>query len=212
MVDMSVKIGDVTFQNPIMPASGAFSTDLEQVMDLNRLGALVMKTVSREFRIGNPTPRVTETPGGLSADPAVMERLKTMTLDAVTEPTREKVQKRVEWLFKDKGSIPPDLVETRFRIYSQPGYREVTERILCLQEMDVRKRNMVTEDDLRAIKTPTLLVWTVDDPLAGIGAGEWCRDNIAGCRWLLLDQSGHWPQFEEADAFNRAHLEFLRDG
>ena len=39
MVDMRVTIGSVTLANPIMPASGAFSTDLAQVMDLNRLGA-----------------------------------------------------------------------------------------------------------------------------------------------------------------------------
>jgi dihydroorotate dehydrogenase (NAD+) catalytic subunit len=65
MVDMSVKIGSVTLKNPIMPASGAFSTDLAQVMDINRLGALVAKTVSREFRIGNPTPRVAELECGM---------------------------------------------------------------------------------------------------------------------------------------------------
>ena len=53
MVDMSVKIGSVTLKNPIMPASGAFSTDLAQVMDVNRLGALVCKTVSRGHRDGN---------------------------------------------------------------------------------------------------------------------------------------------------------------
>ena len=50
MVDMSVKIGSVTLQNPVMPASGAFSTELAQVIDINRLGALVTKTVSRELR------------------------------------------------------------------------------------------------------------------------------------------------------------------
>ena len=65
MVDMSVKIGSVTLQNPIMPASGCFSTDLAQVIDLNRLGALVAKTVSREFRAGNPPPRVSEVEGGM---------------------------------------------------------------------------------------------------------------------------------------------------
>ncbi len=65
MVDMRVKIGTVTLANPIMPASGAFSTDLAQVMDLNRLGALVAKTVSREFRAGNPPPRVAEVEGGM---------------------------------------------------------------------------------------------------------------------------------------------------
>jgi dihydroorotate dehydrogenase (NAD+) catalytic subunit len=48
-----------------MPASGAFSTELSQVMDLNRLGALVAKTVSREYRIGNPPPRVAELECGM---------------------------------------------------------------------------------------------------------------------------------------------------
>ena len=65
MVDMSVRIGRVTLKNPIMPASGTFSTELAQVMDINRLGALVTKTVSREYRIGNPTPRVAELEGGM---------------------------------------------------------------------------------------------------------------------------------------------------
>ncbi|HMI98018.1 MAG TPA: dihydroorotate dehydrogenase, partial [Micropepsaceae bacterium] len=65
MVDLSVKIGSVDLKNPIMPASGAFSTDLAQVMDINRLGALVAKTVSREYRIGNPTPRVAELECGM---------------------------------------------------------------------------------------------------------------------------------------------------
>ena len=65
MVDMRVKIGAVTLQNPVMPASGCFSTDLAQVMDLNRLGALVAKTVSREYRAGNPPPRAAEVEGGM---------------------------------------------------------------------------------------------------------------------------------------------------
>ena len=91
---------------------------------------------------------VLNTPGGLNAEPEVMERIKRMTLDAVSPPTREKVQKRVEWLFKDPSTVPPDLVETRYRIYSQPGYREATEKILCLQEMEVRQRNMLRAEDL----------------------------------------------------------------
>jgi dihydroorotate dehydrogenase (NAD+) catalytic subunit len=65
MVDMSVRIGAVTLPNPIMPASGTFSTELAQVIDLNRLGALVSKSVSREFRAGNPTPRIAEVEAGM---------------------------------------------------------------------------------------------------------------------------------------------------
>jgi len=65
MVDLSVRIGAVALQNPIMPASGTFSPELAQVMDLNRLGALVSKSVSREFRAGNPTPRIAEVECGM---------------------------------------------------------------------------------------------------------------------------------------------------
>ena len=39
MVDLSVKIGDITLQNPVQPASGAFSWEYNDVIDLNRLGA-----------------------------------------------------------------------------------------------------------------------------------------------------------------------------
>jgi dihydroorotate dehydrogenase (NAD+) catalytic subunit len=65
MVDLSVKIGDVELINPVMPASGAFSWEYGDVIDLNRLGALVAKTICREPRLGNPTPRMAETEAGI---------------------------------------------------------------------------------------------------------------------------------------------------
>ncbi len=65
MVDLSVQIGDITLQNPIQPASGAFSWEYADVIDLNRLGALVAKTICREPRVGNPTPRMAETEAGI---------------------------------------------------------------------------------------------------------------------------------------------------
>src|SRR6185369_11336714 len=65
MVDLSVEIGSVKLSNPIMPASGTFSAEFSQVIDLNRLGALVTKTVSRGYRAGNPPPRVSEIEAGM---------------------------------------------------------------------------------------------------------------------------------------------------
>ena len=65
MVDLAVQVGNVALANPIMPASGTFSPELAAVMDLNRLGALVTKSVRRDFHAGNATPRVAETPSGM---------------------------------------------------------------------------------------------------------------------------------------------------
>ncbi len=65
MTDMSVTLGGLTLQNPVMPASGTFAEGLAEAVDLNRLGALVTKTITRETRVGNPLPRVCEVPGGM---------------------------------------------------------------------------------------------------------------------------------------------------
>jgi dihydroorotate dehydrogenase (NAD+) catalytic subunit len=65
MVDLSVKIGSLVLSNPVMPSSGTFSAEFSRVIDLNRLGALVAKTVSRNFRAGNPPPRVSEVEAGM---------------------------------------------------------------------------------------------------------------------------------------------------
>jgi dihydroorotate dehydrogenase (NAD+) catalytic subunit len=64
-IDLSVRVGGLTLRNPVMPASGTFAEGLEKVMDFNRLGAFVTKTITRELRQGNPLPRVVERPGGL---------------------------------------------------------------------------------------------------------------------------------------------------
>lgn len=63
--DLSVSIGALRLRNPVMPASGTFAEGLEKVIDFDRLGALVTKTITREFRAGNPLPRVVERPGSL---------------------------------------------------------------------------------------------------------------------------------------------------
>ena len=65
MTDLTVRIGDLTLANPVMPASGTFAEGLARVFDLDRLGALVTKTITRELRIGNPLPRVAETHDGM---------------------------------------------------------------------------------------------------------------------------------------------------
>ena len=54
-------------KNPIMPASGCFGFGKEyaKFYDLNTLGAIAVKATTLEERLGNPTPRVAETPGGM---------------------------------------------------------------------------------------------------------------------------------------------------
>ncbi len=64
---LRVNVAGVEMKNPIMPASGCFGFGKEyaRFYNLNRLGAIVVKATTLEERLGNPTPRVAETPGGM---------------------------------------------------------------------------------------------------------------------------------------------------
>lgn len=64
-LDLSVTIGSLTLKNPIMPASGAFGEDMEEIVDFNQLGAVVPKSITKHPRKGNATPRVCETSAGM---------------------------------------------------------------------------------------------------------------------------------------------------
>lgn len=66
-MNMKVNLAGVVLNNPVMTASGTFSSGMEYAgfVDLNRLGAVVTKGVANVPWPGNPTPRIAETYGGM---------------------------------------------------------------------------------------------------------------------------------------------------
>ncbi|MFT5729091.1 MAG: dihydroorotate dehydrogenase (NAD+) catalytic subunit [Desulforhopalus sp.] len=65
--DMSVNIGSLKLENPVMTASGTFgyAREFENLMNLHRLGAVIVKGISLNPRPGNPPPRIVETACGM---------------------------------------------------------------------------------------------------------------------------------------------------
>lgn len=65
--DFSVHIGGLKLKNPVMTASGTFGygQEFEQLTQLERLGAIVVKGISLKPSKGNPPPRIVETTGGM---------------------------------------------------------------------------------------------------------------------------------------------------
>lgn len=80
---------------------------------------------------------------------------------------------------------------------------------MVLQDMDTRVRNLMRPEDYARIKAPTLVLWTSDDPTADVSEGRRIASMIPGALFTVMDGCGHWPQFEDAETFNRLHLDFL---
>lgn len=66
-IDLSVTVGTLRLSNPILAASGTFGYGVEfaHLVDLNRLGGIVVKGLSLEPMDGAPAPRLSETPAGM---------------------------------------------------------------------------------------------------------------------------------------------------
>ncbi len=65
--NLEVEIGGIKLKNPVMTASGTFGYGQEYApfVDLNKLGAMILKGITLKSKMGNPPPRVIETPSGM---------------------------------------------------------------------------------------------------------------------------------------------------
>jgi len=129
--------------------------------------------------------------------------------------TREAVRSRMEWLMADpKKSLTDEIVDVRFHINSQPGRAalmgKIASNIIGGIQDDAWAARWSEPTLMRGIKCPTLVLWSAHNPgltaeRAAMGARE-----IPNHRMEVLQESGHWPQWEQPEEFNRIHLEFLR--
>ncbi len=66
-MDLSIKIGKLKLKNPVTVASGTFgyAEEFKDLVKLSDLGAIITKTITKEPRLGNATPRLAETASGM---------------------------------------------------------------------------------------------------------------------------------------------------
>jgi 2-hydroxy-6-oxonona-2,4-dienedioate hydrolase len=107
------------------------------------------------------------------------------------------------------ASVTDELVAVRRGIYSRPGFPESMRHLLCLQDPEIRSRNLVTDEELAAVQAPTLVIWTSDDPSGPAKAGLDMAERIPAGEFRLIKEAGHWPQWEQQEEFDEAALEFL---
>jgi len=67
MADLSVNIGELQMNNPVMTASGTFGygEEFADFIELSRIGGIIVKGTTLHKREGNPYPRMAETPSGM---------------------------------------------------------------------------------------------------------------------------------------------------
>ncbi|MCI0347682.1 MAG: dihydroorotate dehydrogenase [Chloroflexi bacterium] len=130
-VDLSVDLGrGLRLANPILVASGTFGYGVEygDVVEVQRLGAICCKGTTLRPRVGNPTPRVTETPGGMLNSIG----LQNPGVDAVIEKYAATWSAwRVPVIVNVAGESIADFTEVARRLDGVPGVAGIELNISC---------------------------------------------------------------------------------
>jgi 2-hydroxy-6-oxonona-2,4-dienedioate hydrolase len=148
--------------------------------------------------------------GGTKANPAVMERIKNSTTEAVQSSDRELTRARLRLLMHDADvHATEELVDVRYRYYHLDEFATNLPNLLCLQDMEIRQRNLLTVEQMGRIVAPTLVVWGHENPFGDVPEAQQMHESIVGSRLELFAQCGHWPQHEQADRYNSLSVSFL---
>ncbi len=141
--------------------------------------------------------------------PKALEALRASTLAAVEDPDWDRVRSRLEWLMRRPADVHDDLVASRQRIYRRPDMLAGIEHLLCLHTIEARQKSAITAEEWGALKAPTLVLWTSHDPTSTVEVGRELAALIPGSRFEVMQECGHWPQFEDSETFNRLSIDFL---
>jgi pimeloyl-ACP methyl ester carboxylesterase len=115
--------------------------------------------------------------------------------------SREYLQK----MYYNHSLISDELVEHNLVLRLRSAYTAES-----VQTANARGLGNLTEDEVRGIKLPTLLVWGANDKLSPPANADKLNAAIGGSRKLLIDKAGHYPFIEQPDQFNAAVRDFLK--
>ena len=116
--------------------------------------------------------------------------------------TRDETREFFRILFHDKSLVTEKMVDEQLTLRLKAAFT-----ITKMQEAG--ERGSLTEQEVRAVKAPTLVVWGKYDELANPAGADRLEKAIPGARKVIIDNCGHMPQLERADEFNRLVRGFL---
>lgn len=146
---------------------------------------------------------------GLVASAENMQRIIETRMRAVEDPEWDSIKAMFDHLLADERNRLPDLTALRMAIYRQPGMVDTMRHTLVLQDMEIRNRNLLTEDEWRSIEHPTLTIASGKDFSEYSNTSRIVADLMANASVVEMPEVKHWPHFEDPDLFNRVSLEFL---
>jgi 2-hydroxy-6-oxonona-2,4-dienedioate hydrolase len=121
--------------------------------------------------------------------------------------TRDETREFFKILFHDKSLVTDRMVDDQFAMRLRSAFT-----ITKMQDAGEKGLGALTEEQVRGVRAPTLILWGKYDELANPAGADRLEHAIAGSKKVIIDDCGHMPQLEKASEFNRLVREFLMSG
>jgi pimeloyl-ACP methyl ester carboxylesterase len=136
---------------------------------------------------------------------AGLAELGRLSRQFMAEPSRENVHARLRWLFhKPERDISDELVDLRWALYQLALGKPNPASSLGDTESEL------TPEVLARIPRPMLFLWTDHNPSQQVGTAKKAMSYVPDAEWALIEDAGHWPQWEHPETFNRIVTEYLK--
>ena len=154
MADLSVNIGELQMNNPVMTASGTFGygEEFADFIELSRIGGIIVKGTTLHKREGNPYPRMAETPSGMLNAVGLQNkgvhyfvehiypRIKDIQTNMIVNVSGSAIEDYAETCHRIEHLLPQrEARRNGIRCYRQGRRRSGESRALSLQKDTYRK-------------------------------------------------------------------------
>lgn len=152
-----------------------------------------------------------ESDAHVKAGRARFEALNQAFLD---DPTLENVRNRLAWLFhRPEESITGELARLRLRLYQSHRVRQTLSDGIGMKAGEAsagsaRHKYPFDAATLSRINRETLVLWTSHNPSNTAATARRAASYIPGARFAVMQDCGHWPQWEDPSTFNRLVADF----
>ena len=157
----------------------------------------VIYTVGAHLKVATDAETERKTEDGLG-------EFRRLTKQFVADPTRENVHARLRWLFhKPERDITEELIDLRWALYQRSvGKAGATEAR--------DEAHQLTPENLARIPVPTLFLWTDHNPSQQVATAKKAITFVPDSDWALIEDAGHWPQWEHPEIFNTIVRDYLK--
>jgi 2-hydroxy-6-oxonona-2,4-dienedioate hydrolase len=141
-------------------------------------------------------------------------RFKALNQAFLDNPSLENVRNRLAWLFyRPEESITEELAQLRLRLYHNAKVQQTLSDGLGIKDRQGDPEKAAQNQDFDAetlgrIDHETLVLWTSHNPSNTAATARRAASHIPGARFTLMQDCGHWPQWEDPDTFNRLVSDF----